>query len=349
VNSLKRIADMKIERSSLDLSNERKGTGDMGKLHIVNILECIPSDILDLGISAVVRLQPMVAPILHSIRVRFYSFFIPYRILFNDSASNNWEEFITRGEDGDSAITLPVTDPDDATTPADVVAKGTIWDECGFPVGVIPAAGSCPLDFPRRAYIDIWNEYFRDPNVQAELDFTDLDTTMDILRKNWDQATHLEAALPWRQRGSAPAISVLGTGTVQFAPDYQDLSAATINEAVWPAKYTANATQYMAVTGASATASGDIDVINDETHFDEFWDNLNATVSGSSFSGTDIADLRLAFQLQVWKERNARAGYRYIEQLQSHYSISPNDSRLQRPELIGTSVDDLIVSEVLQT
>lgn len=104
-------------------------------------------------------MQPMLAPILHSVKLRYYSFFIPYRIL-----DDNWEEFITMGEEGQSVVALPLFKPSDFTASvANVTATGSLWDYLGYnPVDVASdiADDVLPIDYPRLAYIRIWNEFF---------------------------------------------------------------------------------------------------------------------------------------------------------------------------------------------
>ena len=75
----------------------------------------------------------------------------------------------------------------------------------------------------------------------------------------------------------------------------------------------------------------------------------NNVVDLSTAATFNVADLRLAFQIQKWMERNARAGARYTEYLRAHFGVAPKDERLQRPEYIGGSRNACIISEVLKT
>ena len=132
----------------------------------------VPGDSFTLGNECVIRFQPLVAPVLHEINAYVHYFFVPYRLLWED-----WEDFITGGVDGEAAPVLPRWHPT-----AQEAAVGTLWDYLGFPTGVIPN-GALPLDFPRRAYNLIYNEFYRDENLQTEVD---LDNP-DILKRAWSK------------------------------------------------------------------------------------------------------------------------------------------------------------------
>ena len=234
-------------------------------------------------------------------------FFIPYRILWDD-----WETFITGGPDGDDDTPLPTWSP----TPVTGNAQNSLWDYLGFPVGVIPT-GALPLDFPRRAYNRVWNEYYRDENLQDEV----LETNENILNRCWTK-DYFTSALPWQQRGTSPALPIAG-----------------ITSAVFPSQeaYDGSLTPQYLESSQHFRSGTFVNILN------------HNTVDLSTASTFDIADLRLAFQIQKWMERNARAGVRYTEFLRAHYNESPRDDRLDRPEYIGGSKSPIIISEVLQT
>ena len=129
-------------------------------------------------------------------------YFVPYRLLWDD-----WEDFITGGVDGQDASVVPRWTPTNT-------ALNSLWDYFGFPVGISPT-GALPLDFPRRAYNMVYNEYYRDENLQLEVALTN----ESILRRNWPK-DYLTSALPWQQRGISPALPIVGT-THAIWPDSQ--------------------------------------------------------------------------------------------------------------------------------
>lgn len=319
-------------RSAFDLSYEKKFTADMGFLYPVLADECVPGDVWRIGNRAVARMMPLLAPILHRIKMRTYYFFVPYRIL-----DANWEIFISRGVSGNTVVNLPLMNPDDTSDPTGYVAKGTLWDMFGFPTGVVPPVEACPIDYPRRAYNLIWNEFFRDQNLQTEVDVADPENGY-LLRRNWAKG-YFESALPFQQRGTAPALPVVGsiTGDAEF-----DLS--------FVAPVGGEQALFAGVSGGDhlTTPSG-IGLADAKAGLDGALDAGTDIDITSTLSSVDIADLRLAFQLQVWMERNARAGVRYTEFLHAHFGVSPRDDRLQRPEYIGGTSNPVIISEVLQT
>ena len=308
-NVFAQVGGLHPRRSVFDLSYEKKLTCDMAQLIPVMCDEVVPGDVFKIGNQAVVRFQPLVAPILHEINMYVHYFFVPYRILWDD-----WEDFISGGVDGQFADPIPEWEPT-------ITTEGSLWDFFGFPVGVDPD-GAYPLDFPRRAYNLVYNEYYRDENLQTEVALTN----ETILNRGWEK-DYYASALPWQQRGTAPALPISGTTHAEWAIDKFDpgppYSTTGVNIA-------GNRFQSSSQVAYRALMNSN-------------------TVDLSSATTFDIADLRLAFQIQKWMERNARAGVRYTEFLRAHFGVSPRDERLQRPEYIGGSKAPCIISEVLQT
>jgi len=340
----------RLARSGFDLSHEHKTTFDMGQLIPISHFECIPGDVHKLSVSAVIRFQPLVAPVMHSIKVRYYSFFVPYRLLFED-----WEEFITRGEDGNSVISLPVYPNPPGDDYYTYYGPGTLWDYFGYNPSQ-PSMGVAhevrPLDFGRRAYWLIYNEFFRVPGLQDEMALDSILPNADYVdpfsptNKNWVR-DYFTAALPFQQRGTPPALPVFGSVGVD-----SDMPTATTNvfDIFGTPKFMAGD------SGSVPKSSSFMYLDNLSPGMNAAWkksidDSFQAglSVDGAGFSSVDIADLRLAWQTQVWLERNARGGARYTEQLQMRYGTSPRDERLQRPEFIGGYTAPVLISEVLQT
>ena len=310
------VGGLNPRRSVFDLSYEKKLTCDMAQLIPVMCDEVVPGDFFQIGNQAVVRFQPLVAPILHEINMYVHYFFVPYRLLWDD-----WEDFISGGVDGSFSDPIPEWEPTDTT-------EGSLWDFFGFPVGVDPD-GAYPIDFLRRAYNLVFNEYYRDENLQAEVALTN----ETILNRAWEK-DYFTSSLPWQQRGTAPALPISGTTHATFnGSGYQAGDASFANLVLY--------TQAGTIPHLGHATAGTDALLKS-------WLNNN-TVDLSTASTFDIADLRLAFQIQKWMERNARAGVRYTEFLRAHFGVAPRDERLQRPEYIGGSKAPCIISEVLQT
>lgn len=311
-------------RSVFDLSYEKKFTCDMGKLIPIMCDEVVPGDKFDIGNELVIRMQPLVAPIMHEVNAFTHYFFVPYRLLWDD-----WEEFITGGVTGDFEGVLPrwqVTSGNNGV--------GSLYDYFGFPTGVVPT-GSFPLDFPKRAYNFVYNEFYRDETLVDEVA---LDSDL-VLNRAWEK-DYFTSALPWQQRGTAPALPISGVTSAVWA------SAPTGTGPI----HVQNNSKYLIGDGTSAAKWNSAGTGNAYANISVSTGGLNNNIVDLSSATTfNVSQLRLAFQIQKWLERNARAGARYTEFLGSHFGVSPRDERLQRPEYIGGSKSPLIVSEVLQT
>lgn len=325
-NVFNRVQALRPGRSVFDLSYAKKFSGRMGYLYPVLHDEMVPGDVFDLGCEAVIRFAPMVAPVLHEIVLKADWFFVPYRImeatvLDNKDGKTPWERFITGGQSGADVArsTLGVLNMTGG------VPEGGLWDHLGIPPGVnlaVAQGDDSPLLFPALAYMAIWNEYYRDPNLEdiVPLATASVPNSVALKTANWD-ADYFTRALPFQQRGTAPALPVSGTA-----------------HAVWPAVDAAVPNNLNAAQGSKAPSDAHTKAALE-----------NNSIDLSSATSVNIAELRVAVQLQRWMERSARSGYRYVEYLYSHFGVSPRDDRLDRPEYIGGVRQPIVVSEVLQT
>nr|QJB20376.1 MAG: major capsid protein [Microvirus sp.] len=314
-----RTASVRPGRSVFNLSYTKLFTCDMGQLIPVLHDEVVPGDHWNIGNEVVVRMQPMVAPVLHEINCYVHYFFVPYRLLWDE-----WEDFITGGVDGESTAEIPTWSPTLSPVPRNGI--GSLWDFLGYPVGVVPS-GALPIDFGRRAYNLIYNEYYRNQNLQDEIP----ETEEKVKFRNWEK-DYFTSSLPWQQRGPAPALPISGSTAAVWDDSAFQPSAGNLNVQV-------------------GSAAGNPNLYA-QTEIGAY--NLKRILNGnevdlSSATTFNVADLRLAFQLQKWAERNARAGVRYVEFLGAHFGVNPRDDRLQRPEYIGGTKCPVVISEVLQT
>ena len=173
-NVFQNVGGLNPRRSVFDLSYVKTLTCDMGQLIPIMCDEVVPGDVFTIANEAVVRFQPMVAPILHEVNMYVHYFFVPYRLLWI-----SWEDFISGGVDGDDASVIPTWSPTNK-------AIGSLWDYLGFPTTITPT-GRLPLDFPRRAYNFIYSEYYRDQTIQDTFDWTA--GNEDILNRCWEKTT----------------------------------------------------------------------------------------------------------------------------------------------------------------
>lgn len=346
-----KVGGARPSRSRFDLSYKKLFTCKIGQVVPTLCEEMVPGDTFKIGAQAVVRLTPLVAPIMESLNIYSYTVFIPYRLLWD-----KWEKFITSGEDGSDSSVLPTI----LGTTADsnyTSIKGSFADYLNLLVpGVVQHKSTSvdkpttPIDLPLRACELFWNEYFRDENLDDALPykapFDSSEDQMPALELGWNITSstpyvawgkdYFTSALPWQQRGTAPALPITGTTRALFNSDFVGVKADHVIDPL--GKYDDHHPFTLA------------DPMQASTENQQLKSALqNNTVDLSDASTFDVADLRLAFQLQKWLERNARAGVRYTEFLQSQYGVSPRDDRLQRPEFVGGFHQPVIVNEVLQT
>lgn len=320
-NQFNNVSKLKPGRSVFDLSYEKKFMCDMGQLIPVLCDEMVPGDKFKVTSEMVCRWQPLVAPILHEVNIFVHYFFVPYRLMWDNSKTDSWEAFITGGPEGDLAPIPPTWQPTDNSI-------GSLWDFMGFPTGVDPQ-GAYPLDFPRIAYNFIYNEYYRDQTLQQEVD---LDNE-NILFRAW-MKDYFTSALPWQQRGEAPSLPISGTSTALWPfNDYQAAGDTVTSIPIQPDGFQVN----LIGNNPSPDMTAFVEALNKNT------------VDLSTATSFDIADLRTVVQVQKFLERNARVGARYTEFLGAHFSVSPKDSRLDRPEFCGAIKSNVVISEVLQT
>lgn len=343
------VEDARPGRSVFDLGYEKMLTCDFGELIPVLCEEMVPGDVFKLSQRFLLRMSPLVAPMMSPVDLTCYTYFVPYRLLWPKPdytnnppvlESGNWEDFITGGVAGTNAYTIP-------TWTAATFSVGSLWDYFGFPTSVAIPAGSEPMAFQKRAYNLVFNEYFRDENLVTAVD---LDAT-DVLYSAWEK-DYFTSALPFQQRGTAPALPVVVTGTTsaQWAADigydvaYREGGVNRVMNASWDSG-ASPAIIGLTPVGAADPSTGKLRVTIDDADLD----NNTVSATGLTASTFDISDLRLAAQIQRFMERAARGGVRYTEFLQSMFSVSPSDSRLQRPEYVGGIRMPVIISEVLQT
>lgn len=342
------FTDVKMKRpnhNTFDLSHNRKFTAAAGVLTPCFLAEAVPNDYFEIHTSQLVRVAPMVFPVMHQISIYVHFFFVPNRILWK-----GWEKFINGGYEGEDAPVFPFLDMVNITE----INPGSLADYLGLPSPLNPANPMPVSAMPFAAYQKIHYEYYRDQNLDNvepmwEPDgagLADGDNSADIAsltkteRRKW-QHDYFTSALPWTQRGPEATIP-LGTQAdidYVFTGDADILRDATTGMPMvlgGPSDLDSDASPAGALRIAS---SNPINI-----------DNSNQLVADlSTATAASINDLRRAFRLQEWLELNARAGARYNETIRAHFGIDPGDARLQRPQFLGGSSTPIVISEVLQT
>lgn len=353
----RKVGALNPQRAAFDLSHRVLTTGDMGVLYPITNYIVTAGDRFKIFNDLVIRFQPMFSPVLHEIWAYLHWFFVPFRILWS-----YWEEYRTGGRDGRGAIrrVLPVVDLSGSTgtvanTQQHYFRKGGLFD---FLYGVVArtdvsdtqypvrnlfrvANKTAPIDFPVRAYIKIYNEYYRDENLVDEYPIpwyntdnaVDYTTLKGLFKRSWSK-DYFTSALPDQQRGDPPAFPLTGLASVDGV-NLNVIDQVSVNPNM-QLGLSVNNNPYMAVPNPPGS-----DALKD------FFGGL--TVNMENVPTFDVSDLRNAVQLQKYLERNMRAGYKYTEWLRARFNVSPSDARLDRPEYIGGSKHPCIISEVLQT
>lgn len=337
---IKRVRVLKPGRSVFNLSYAKKMSGKMGYLYPMMADEVVPGDVFEIGADCVIRFAPMVAPVLHEITLKADWFFVPYRLLgtegdtINKDGHTKWERFITGGQDGNHVATragLGLINMNSAAIP-----EGELLDHLGFPTGVQLSSlygADSPLAFPAQAYLFIWNEYYRDANLQDERNYRgNIDATETLKYANWE-ADYFTRALPFQQRGTAPALPISGVTSAEFD------NAHIVQQA--------GGSALRVYDTLPNTGTVNVDTSNARGNLGIFLNDNEVDLSTATTF--NVSDLRLAVQIQKWMERNARSGARYTEFLQAHFGVAPRDDRLNRPEYIGGLRQPVVISEVLQT
>lgn len=316
-----------------DLSHEKKMSLNMGELVPFFVQECVPGDKWRAKSEIMMRLAPMVAPVMHRVNVYTHYFFVPNRIIWNE-----WEDFITGGVDGQSMPAFPQVQLGEANK--FWFAPGQLPDYMGAPTcdPTKTLVNSLVISqLPFRAYQMIYNEYYRDQNLIQPIDIplgsgfitagTGPDANLFGMRKRAWEKDYFTSALPWAQRG--------GDVLIPFADEITYKSVSTIHDQNGVLSNTQGA--------LTTTADGKLFIPDASGQVGQL-QNLES-VTGD----VTINELRKAIRLQEWLEKNARAGSRYIEQILSHFGVKSSDARLQRPEYIGGGKQPVVISEVLSS
>lgn len=376
------VSGLKPGKTAFNLSHTHIFDCNFGELVPVACLETLPGDVFRFNADVVGRLtSALKSPILSQMDIVLEAFYCPTRLLMGHDANFEtpvgevtWEEFISGGKDGshigNESYPIPVYHaPTNNTIGFNSCGFG---DHLGIQVGVPIFRDDSPLVFPWRAYRWIWNEFYRDENLMDPIqvcrflgdgssgDSTLLDSNVydSILYRCW-RKDYFTSALPFQQRGTSPALPISGVLPVNF-------TNFAINN---PSLLSTNTTPSGIPLSLRVKLANNVDIANNgnvewgsDTPFridsqpssvnklsGTFDSSTSATVDLANAATFDVNQIRTAFQVQKWLERNARGGVRYTEYLRSHFGVSPSDARLQRPQFIGSCRSPWLVNEVLQT
>lgn len=342
------VPQANIQRSRFDRSHGHKTTFKAGNLVPVFWDEILPGDTMQLRTTYLVRMATLDAPIMDNMYMDTFYFFVPNRLIWD-----KWERF-----QGEQKNPGDITDFRVPTVDVGTIAEDTIYDYFGLPTQVAFNGDNedDPIALYFRAYNLIYNEWFRDENLQNSVpvnndsDGPDGKNDYKILQRG-KRKDYFWGSLPWPQKGDAVTLP-LG----QFAPVVPDGPDGNALPQFNKDKYTGEGSQGGNTSYLRYKTSGnptDIEnyspVAGDwSSSGSMYWDeNTGLQADLASATAATINAIRQAFQLQRLYERDARGGTRYTEIVRSHFGIISPDSRLQRPEYLGGTRVPIMVNAIV--
>lgn len=320
-----------MKRNKFSLSHYKLLSADLGELVPVGLTEVLPGDSIQHATNCLVRCSPLLTPVMHPVDVRIHHWFVPHRLAWAD-----FEDFITAGPDGEDVSVFPTR----------TFATGPVVGSLADYLGVPPAINNIVVSaLPFRGYALIWNEWYRDQDLQTELVISDAsgdDTTTSVVLQNcsWEK-DYFTSSRPWEQKG--PQITIpIGAQAPVFGIGVHS-SAATFGTTTG-SLFQSDSTDAALSNTDGNRATGTVYIRQDAGDLDH--PNVYADLSGAS--AVTINALREALALQRFAEARARYGSRYVEYLR-YLGVKSSDARLQRPEYLGGGRQTIQFSEVLQT
>ena len=370
---------MYMRRTKFDRSHVYKTTFNSGKLIPVFVDEVLPGDTTRMSVNYFARLATPIKPIMDNIYLDWFFFFVPNRLVWE-----HWQNFCFEQEDPDDSTDYVI--PTIASTGnSDNAYLGSLWDYFGLPVNTTGNLSGINA-LPFRAVYLIWNEWFRDENLQKSVKIQKGDTNevLDSSRAS-DQPSwvfssgtnifpglacpprgkrhdYFTSALPWTQKGPGVSIGLAGTATLVDPKPVSGYFVQQSNNSLGAAQFSKDGGVHEVFTGngslsyqggySTSIAGHSINgsgIATVTAQPGSSWLSKSAYADLDSSSIFTINSLRTAFQMQKFYERLARGGSRYTEVLRSFFGVVSPDARLQRPEFLGSFTKMVNVNPIAQT
>lgn len=347
-----RVPSVVRPRSVFDRSRTYKTAFNAGLLIPFYCDEILPGDtIANLNVTAFARLTTPVVPFMDNLWMDFHFFFVPYRLVWD-----NWVRFCGEQDNPDDSTDFLVPQ---TTVGSSLAFVGSLYDYFGLPVGKEMTVNSLMF----RAYNLIWNEFYRDENLQASIevhrdsDGPDPSTDFSVQPRGKRKADPFTSALPWPQKGPGVELPIGGyapVGAMDSNSAFQriGLGYQTSSPISMPANSAGNI-PVGTVGGNSYVGSifksGSAQTFPLEENGASSYKSLPLYADLGATTAVTINSLREAFQIQKWYEQLARGGSRYQELLLSMFGTDAGDARLQRPEYLGGGTVPIQVHAVAQT
>lgn len=355
------IPKAQISRSVFDRSHGWKSTFDSGYLVPFLVDEVLPGDSYKVKFNFLARLSTPIVPTMDNLFLDTFYFFVPYRLLWK-----HWEQF--NGQQDYPGASTDYLVPQTSAPAEGGFPVGSLEDYFGLPTGV---KGIKANELAARAYALIWNEWFRDENLQNPINlssYAEISTASGLddvglgdagftgshkLLRRGKRHDYFTSALPWPQKG--PGVELPLNGNANIIRDGNKAFALSDADNSFTVGFS-----YTGSSSGRGQLSRPIDP-GTAAGTSKFAQGTGSDITGnllgyaggliadlSSVTAATINSLRQAFQLQKLYERDARGGTRYTEILRSHFGVVSPDSRLQRPEYLGGSESPVIINPVVQ-
>lgn len=326
------VPSAQIQRSVFDRSHGHKTTFDAGRVIPIYWDEVVPGDTFTLRMTALARLTTPLKPLMDNLYLDSHFIFCPYRLV--------WTNFVKfMGEQDNPSDSINFTTPQYNGMPAAGFALGTVWDYLGLPTAGTPAV-TASISFSAlviRAYFLMWNQWYRDENLQLSTPVPlgdGPDTTAQfaaglLCRPRGKRPDYFTGCLPFLQKGPAVALPLGSTAPIQVAGGTDTT---------------------VAVFSTTAAANRDLrrDAGTDLVEVSSTTGGVPMVANLAGAAGSTINDFRQSVALQQFLEKDARAGTRYKELIWGHFRVMSDDARLDRTEYLGGGSTPIVFSPIAQ-